>query len=209
MTMLQRGVTEADRAADGFPRGLAFGIVTDNEDPEGLARVRVKLDLHGEGQSSFWARIATPMAGPEMGFYALPEVDDEVLVAFIAEDASHPVVLGGVWNGRRVPPEANDGQNDRRLFRSRSGHELRFDDGAEPEIELRLKDGPRVHLTPDVALLEDANGNKVEIAASGTITIEASQAIELKAPQVKIDATQAEVKGSASCKIEGALVEIN
>ena len=210
MSMMQRGISEADRASDGFPRGLAFGVVTENEDPEGLGRVRVRLELHAEGQQSFWARVATPMAGPEIGFYALPEKDDEVLVGFIAEDASHPVVLGGVWNGRRPPPETNDdGNNDRRLFRSRSGHELRFDDGAAPEIELKLADGPRAHLTPDVALIEDANGNKVEISSSGTITIEATQAIEIKAPQVKIDATRAELKGSANCKIEGALVELN
>ncbi|MBF9031838.1 phage tail protein [Rhodobacterales bacterium HKCCE3408] len=202
--------SEADRASDGFPRGLAFGIVTDNEDPERLGRVRVKLELHGDGQSSFWARVATPMAGPEMGLYALPEIDDEVLVGFIAEDASHPVVLGGVWNGQRVPPETNDGNNDRRLWRSRSGHELRFDDGQNPEIELLLKDGPRVYLTPDTALMEDANGNKVEIAASGTITIEASAEIKLSAPQVKIDASgSAEMKASGNCKIQGAIVEIN
>ena len=115
------GNGEAERAADGFPRGLAFGRVTDNRDPEGLGRVRVKLELHSDDQASFWARIATPMAGPEIGAWFLPEIDDEVLVGFIGEDASHPVVLGGVWNSQQPPPETNsDGNNDRRLIRSRS-----------------------------------------------------------------------------------------
>ncbi|MEL6168988.1 MAG: phage baseplate assembly protein V [Pseudomonadota bacterium] len=210
--MFGRGGAEADRASDGFPKGLAFGVVTENDgDPEGLGRVRVRLELHAEGQSSFWARVAAPMAGPEMGFYALPEVDDEVLVGFIAEDPSHPVVLGGVWNAQRLPPETNPAgeANDRRLWRSRSGHEFRFDDGDAHEIELKLADGPRVHLTQDVALLEDANGNMVQIEASGAITIKGSTSITLEAPTVTIDAQQAEVKGSANCKVSGALVEIN
>ena len=37
------------------------------------------------------------MSGEEVGFYTLPDVNDEVLVGFIAEDPSHPVILGGVW----------------------------------------------------------------------------------------------------------------
>lgn len=211
-SMLPVRTKEADRASDGFLRGLAFGFVTKNDgDPEGLGRVRVKLDLHGEGQESFWARVAGPMAGDDFGMYLLPDIGDEVLVGFVAEDASHPVVLGGVWNGQKPPPETNPdkGENDRKLLRTRKKHELRFDDGDAHEIELKLFEGPRVYLTQDVALLEDANGNKVEITSSGAITIEASQSITLSAPTVKIDAQQAEVSGSASCKVSGALVEIN
>ncbi len=204
--------SEAERASDGFPRGLAFGVVTTNDgDPDGLGRVRVKLELHSEGQESFWARVAAPMAGGDIGFYTLPDVGDEVLVGFIAEDPTHPVILGGVWNGQKSPPDTNgkDEGNDRKIFRTRKKHELRFDDGDAHEIELLLADGPRLHLTQDFALLEDANGNMVKIEASGAITIEASQSITLTAPTVKIDAQQAEVSGSANCKVSGALVEIN
>ncbi|EEE35944.1 Rhs element Vgr protein [Rhodobacteraceae bacterium KLH11] len=204
--------SEAERAADGFSRGLALGVVTTNDgDPEGLGRVRVKLELYSDGQESFWARVAAPMAGGDIGFYTLPDVGDEVLVGFIAQDPTHPVVLGGVWNGQKPPPETNgDGEgNDRKVFRTRKMHELRFDDGDAHEIELLLADGPRLHLTQDFALIEDANGNKVEITSSGEINIEASQSITLSAPTVKIDAQQAEVSGSANCKVSGALVEIN
>lgn len=212
MNMLQVRSSEADRAVDGFQRGLAFGVVTKNDnDPDGLGRIRVKLEMHDDGQESFWARISTPMAGADFGFYLLPDVGDEVLVGFIAEDPSHPVILGGLWNGKKPPPESNgEGQaNDRKIFRTRKNHELRFDDGDAHEIELKLADGPRVHFTKDLAVLEDANGNSVKIEASGAITIEATQSITMKAPTVKIDAQQAELAGSANCKVTGALVEIN
>ncbi|MCG6986327.1 MAG: phage baseplate assembly protein V [Thiocapsa sp.] len=210
MARMMAGTGEAERAADGFPRGLAFGRVTDNQDPDGLGRVRVKLELHSNDQASFWARIATPMAGPEIGAWFLPEIDDEVLVGFIGEDASHPVVLGSVWNSRRPPPETNsDGNNDRRLIRSRSNHELRFDDGTANEIELTMEDGSRVYLAEGQAVLEDRQGNKVEIK-DGNVTVEATQKLTLKGTNVVLQATsQLEIKAGTTCKIQGTMVEIN
>ena len=213
MSMLARltgGGGEAERAADGFPRGLAFGRVTDNQDPENLGRVRVRLELHSDDQASFWARIATLMAGPEIGAWFLPEIDDEVLVGFIGEDPSHPVVLGGVWNSQQPPPETNsDGNNDRRLIRSRSHHELRFDDGDANEIELTMKDGSRIYLTDGHAVIEDRQGNKVEIK-DGNVTVEATQKLTLKGANVVLEATsQVEIKAGTTCKIQGTMVEIN
>jgi uncharacterized protein involved in type VI secretion and phage assembly len=212
MTMMQRiggATSEADRASDGFLRGLAFGVVTDNEDPDGLCRIRVRLELHRQDQQSFWARVATPMAGNAMGIYFLPEFGDEVLVGFIGQDPAHPVIIGAVWNGRKPPPETNDGNNDRRLIRTRAGHELRFDDGDANEIELKLAAGPRVYLAENTAILEDGGGNKVAIE-SGQITIEAQQKIKLSAPQIEIDASgKAEIKAGGTCKVQGAMVEIN
>jgi uncharacterized protein involved in type VI secretion and phage assembly len=213
MSMMARmagGGGEAERAADGFPRGLAFGRVTDNQDPESLGRVRVKLELHSDDQESFWARIAAPMAGPEIGAWFLPEIDDEVLVGFIGEDASHPVVLGSVWNSRQPPPETNsDGNNDRRLIRTRSKHELRFDDGEANEIELTMEDGSRVYLTDGHAVMEDRQGNKVEIK-DGNVTVEATQKLTLKGRNVVLEAaSQVEIKAGMTCKIQGMMVEIN
>ena len=212
MNMMRRmgaGTSEADRASDGFLRGLAFGIVTKNEDDDGLARIRVKLELHNDDQESFWARIATPMAGSNMGIYFLPEVGDEVLVGFIGQDPAHPVVLGAVWNGKLAPPETNDGKNDRRLVRSRAGHELRFDDGKANEIELKLKDGPRVYLAENKAILETDSGNTVTID-NGEITVKAGKKITLTATEVVIDASgKAEMKAGGTCKVQGAMVEIN
>lgn len=204
------GGGEAERAADGFPRGLAFGRVTDNRDPESLGRVRVKLELHSDDQSSFWARIAAPMAGPEIGVWFLPEIDDEVLVGFIGEDPAHPVVLGAVWNSQQPPPETNaDGNNDVRLIRSRSKHELRFYDGEANEIELTMEDCSRVFLAEGQAILEDRKGNKIEIK-DGDITIEATGKLTLKGANVVLQATsQVEIKAGTTCKVQGAMVEIN
>lgn len=210
MRMAGGGGSGSDGPSDGSPRGLAFGVVTNNVDPEKLGRVRVRLDLHSPDQDSFWARIATVMAGPEQGTYFLPDIGAEVLVGFIDREQAHPVVLGGVWNANQPPPDDNAHEsNDRRIIRTRAGHELRFDDGDANEIELKLADGPRVYLAKNTAILEDGAGNIVEIK-DGSISITADQKITLKAAQVIIDASgKAEVKAGGTCKVQGAMVEIN
>ena len=86
--------------------GVAIGIVTSVNDPEGRGRVRLNfpwLDLN----SSDWAPVAAPMAGSKRGVFFMPEVDDEVLVAFEHGDFDHPFVVGFLWNGVDKPPETD------------------------------------------------------------------------------------------------------
>ena len=107
----------------GIVRGVSVAIVAQNKDPEGLGRVKVRFPWRENPDESHWARIAVPMAGNGRGIWFLPEVDDEVLVAFDAERVEHPYVIGCLWNGQDLPPERNaDGRNDLRVIHSRSGH---------------------------------------------------------------------------------------
>lgn len=172
------------------PYGVVVAIVTNNQDPDGLGRVRLKFPWLSDEQESDWARLATPMAGPDRGVFFLPEVDDEVLVAFEHGDIRRPVVLGGLWNGQDAPPADNgDGANNLRLIRSRSGHTVRFDDsdGAE-KIEI-----------------VDASGNNriVIDTASNSITLSSDQDIVLSAPQGKIvlDGQELELKASSAATL--------
>ncbi|MDQ3855312.1 MAG: phage baseplate assembly protein V, partial [Chloroflexota bacterium] len=121
---------------------MVVGLVTNNQDPDGLGRVKVKFPWLSDEDESSWARIVTPMAGNDRGLYFLPEVDDEVLVAFEHGDVRFPYVLGALWNGKDKPPESNDdGRNDQRTIKSRSGHIIRLDDGDEAKLEILDKTG--------------------------------------------------------------------
>ena len=101
--------------------GVAVGIVTDNHDPEGLGRVKVRFPWLGEGVESDWCKVASFMAGDGRGAVFLPEIEDEVLVAFEQGDVNFPYVIGALWNSSDRPPETNaDGRNDVRKIRSRS-----------------------------------------------------------------------------------------
>lgn len=211
--LIGTGVDEAEREADGFIKGLAVGVVTDNEDNEGLARVRVRLPWHADGDTSFWARMAMPMAGKERGTYFLPEIGDEVLLGAENGDPSHFYVLGMLWNGQALPPTTNDdGNNNKRLIRSRAGHELRFDDDeSKPEIELKLEDGKHLVLDKDGVVLEDGQGNTIKIeTSSGAISITAGQQLNLKSTSVSIVADASmDIKASGTLTLKGAVVQIN
>jgi uncharacterized protein involved in type VI secretion and phage assembly len=141
--------------------GVAAGIVTNNKDPDGLGRVKLKFPWLSDNNESDWVRIACLMAGAQRGSFFLPEVGDEVLVAFEHGDINAPYVVGCLWNGQAKPPEDNqDGKNNIRKITSRSGHELVFDDNAEEKkekVELKTNAGHSL-------LLDDASGKeKVEI----------------------------------------------
>lgn len=70
-------------------------------------RIKVRFHWDREGESSRWVRVAHPAGSG----YVLPEVDDEVIVAFEHGDPDRPVVIGSVWNAAKPPPQESP-QND-------------------------------------------------------------------------------------------------
>src|SRR5579859_8088567 len=95
--------------------GLVVGTVSSVKDPENMGRVKVKLPWLASPEASStddmqetdWARMATPSGGNGRGFFWLPEVDDEVLVAFEHGDTARAFVVGALWNGQDKPPKGN------------------------------------------------------------------------------------------------------
>jgi len=196
----------------GMIRGVSVAVVAQNKDPEGLGRVKVRFPWRENPDESHWARLAVPMAGNNRGTWFLPEVGDEVLVACDAERVEHPYVLGSLWNGQEPPPETNsNGQNDIRKIRSRSGHEIIFDDGARGRIDIHLSDNKRVRMDPDGILISDDKGNQIEIKSTpGTISIQsnAKLSIQSKVIDIKADASMT-LQATGTLTIQGALVKIN
>jgi uncharacterized protein involved in type VI secretion and phage assembly len=116
--------------------GVVVGVVTNNKDPENLGRVKVKFPWLQASDESYWARIATHMAGSDRGSFFLPEAGDHLLVAFEHGDINYPFVLGALWtSGQRPPFDNADGKNNIRAIKSRSGHLLIFDDNDEENKE--------------------------------------------------------------------------
>lgn len=198
--------------------GVVVGIVTDNQDPEGLGRVKVKFPWLSEDEESYWARIAMLMAGHDRGSFYLPEVDDEVLLAFEHGDVRFPYILGMLWNGLDTPPYDNgDGNNDIRAIKSRSGHEIIFNDNDQSgNVEIHTNAGHKI-------LLDDSSGGEkitvVDKAGSNSIEIDSVQnAISIKSDlKLSIESTQIDIKASGMMNIEasgnltikGAIVMIN
>jgi hypothetical protein len=127
--------------------GVYYGVVVNTQDPLNQDRVRVKLPWldHSDDDQAYWAQLATPMAGNQYGWYTLPEIDDVVAVMFVAGHIAHPVILGGVWSTPDISPEPNeDGKNNFRGFRSRSGHRMVLDDSGSTKVYFADKSGKNV-----------------------------------------------------------------
>lgn len=151
-------------------QGLVTGLVTDVDDPEGQGRVRVTVQSMPGRPLTAWAPVAAPMAGDGRGICFPPEIDDEVVLGFLANDPEQPVILGYTWNGRDLPPTQHPRQ---RIIRSYNGHTIRMIDE-----------------TPGAAgagsiTIEDANGNIVSLS-NGKIRLQAVAVVEINAPVVTI-----------------------
>jgi uncharacterized protein involved in type VI secretion and phage assembly len=204
--------TEQNVEAGGHAKGVAVAIVTENRDSSGQGRIKVRFPWHDQPTNSHWARIATPMAGPSRGVYFVPEVDDEVLVAFERGDVRFPFIVGSLWNGVDKAPASNsDGKNDLRLIHSRKGHRLTFDDGARGRVRLELSDGKHIEFDDRGLRLDDGKGNSIAFASSsGSVEIKAAASLTIKAPSITIDATgTAAVKAGGTLTLNGTLVTIN
>jgi uncharacterized protein involved in type VI secretion and phage assembly len=166
---------------DGRYWGVVIGVVTNNRDPNGLNRVKVRFPWLSDDDESHWARVASPMAGNNRGFYCLPEVDDEVLVAFEHGVVEYPYVIGSLWNGKDAAPESNaDGKNNVRTLKSRSGSVIRLDDTKGKEkVEIIGANG-------GASIVLDLSNNSITIKADGDLTLQGQHVI-IKGVKVDIN----------------------
>jgi uncharacterized protein involved in type VI secretion and phage assembly len=150
--------------------GVAVAIVTNVDDPLKQGRIKVTFPWLDDKKESDWLRIATAMAGNNRGSFLMPEVNDEVLVAYDHGDSRFPIVIGFLWNGQDKPP--SDDVRDRRIM-SKNGHNIRFLDS-----------------TPDggsfgALIIEDAHGNRVTLC-NGKIQIHSVGVLEIDAPIITL-----------------------
>ena len=169
--------------------GVYSASVVDNRDPDGLGRVLVRVSAPTDGLAGdLWARVATMMAGRNRGTWFVPEVGDEVLVAFERGEAKEAYVIGALWNAKARPPAESPA--DVKLIRSRNGITLRIrDDRNNNALVLETPGGQRITLqdNPGSVRVEDANGNSVMLSASG-MTVNASATVTVNASRVEVSA---------------------
>ena len=207
----------ANAAADGdrsLCYGVVTAVVTSNQDPDQQGKVKIKLPGMTDGETGPWARVAVLMGGGDRGTFFLPEQGDEVLVAFDNGNLKLPYVIGGLWNGQDKPPDTNsDGKNNKRFIKSRSGHLLRLDDtqGAE-KLEIIDKSGDN-SITFDTAnnTITITSAKDITIsAAQGTLTLNA-KTVSISSTQDSTVAATGTLTLQASSKaaLKGATVDIN
>ena len=203
-------------AIEKIKSGVMVGLVTNNKDPEGLGRIKVKYPALDDTDESPWVRVASPMAGEERGFFYLPEVNDEVLIAFEQGHVQRPYMLGMLWNGKDKPPLSDavggDGLVNQRLIKSRSGHEILLDDtSGQEKVLIRSQSGHEI-------ILDDGNKNIIVSDGSNEVKLTASEMTIKVEGSLKLNANnEISLKSSGNLKIEaggmvtvkGATIDLN
>lgn len=214
--------------------GVVTGVVTSNNDPERLGRVQVKYPwlpkMNNSELSSCWARLAFVGGGANRGIVFLPEVNDEVLLAFENGDMSSPFVIGVLYNGKDKPPkgigeliDAGTKKVNERVIVSRSGHKIVFDDSSGKEkITIQDKTGKnKIEIDSTKNEFKIISEGKLDLQSKGDLTLTTDGKLTLKSKQdfaastdagmslkatkaVDINATQSvSIKGNQSVEVSG------
>jgi len=191
---------------------IAPGIVVNNIDSMVEGRLQVRIPTRPGIEP--WARLCAVGGGSGRGFYWVPQIDDEVLVAFHEGDLTDAFVLGGLWNSRDRPPASiqTDALNKRILktgIAGGLGHEVEFDDLLQ-SIKITSSTKQKVTIDPTKIELETGKVKITMDTLSQSITLEAPVSISLKSlGEVKIEGTNVSIQGTALTSISGGIVKIN
>ncbi len=190
---------------------IQSAVVVDNNDPEGLGRVKVKFPWL-DSDETVWIRVGTPHAGGGRGWISTPEIGDEVLVGFDQGDPEWPIVIDSLYNKDNAPHDDHkDDKNNKKLFVTKGGNAIIFSDAdgsqtititqGKNSIVLTL-DGPKISIKSD--------GGDISFK-SNNFKLEADSDIEIKAgANLKLEGgANVENKAAAENKISGAKVTVS
>ena len=196
------------------------GIVTNNNDPMNLGRVKLKFHLSPDYESD-WARVVSIGAGKNRGFDCLPEVNDEVLVGFEHGNIHRPYVIGGVWNGVDLPPTpvTNSVVKNKvrlRTIKTRTGHTFQFveEDKSKSKAGIYLKTagGHQVNLNDSQKMIEitTVDGHKITMRGKGkkrgrpaSINIKSTGSLNIQAK------TDINLNAKGNIRLKGKQIHLN
>jgi phage protein D len=209
---------------------IVVGLVTNNQDPDELGRVRVSYPALGNDHEGWWARVAGPAAGGRRGILMMPQPGDEVLLGFEHDDEERPVVIGSVWSGEGKPQELvhQDGSfalrsdkqvvvdaaegisitSDQKLTLTAAGDATLTTepggDGAPGNVNLTAKGKAAIKGATGVTVDSDAD---VAIEAKASLKLKSNAQLTIESGgQVEIKAGMLSIKANGVVQISGAQV---
>lgn len=217
---MSNGATQSPSASGLLPGvgGLAIGKVRQiDQDPDGQNRVLVEAPMIDPAGDGIWARLASPYASDAAGIFFYPEIGDEVVLGFLNDDPSFPVVLGSLYSKARTPPYTPDASNASKAIVTRNELTISLDD-ARKIIVIKTPGGQQITLSDDARsiALADSNNNKVtlssegialsscgnvSISAMGNVNIEAKGGAASITGATQISASAPNISASASAAI--------
>jgi len=206
-------------------QGPVYGIVCDNADPDGLGRVKVSLQAMGDTIVTNWI----PVLSLYSGAFFIPEIDDQVVVCFMGGSMDEACVIGGIWSDNQPPPVTDentasdlnqDGENNLRFIRSRSGHRIILDDKAgEEKIQVISADGgtrfeflaasETINITSNIDLTLEAKGKLNVKAEEGDFQF--TKNLKIQSDQIVVESKDqnVSVKAGKNLALKGNTVTLN
>jgi Rhs element Vgr protein len=187
--------------------GLQIGVVKALEGhPAGEPMVQVTLMAPTlSGEEGVWARLAAFYASNTFGAFFLPEIGDEVVLGFLSDDPTHPVVLGSLHSSKRATPYPLADTNHPKALVTREKLRIEFDD-EKKVLTLETPGGNRVVLSDEAKSirLEDQSGNVVEMAEGGiTLTTPKDLVLEAGGKVSAKAGSTLELEATADLKAQG------
>ena len=195
--------------------GVMVGKVINPVDAMALGRVQVRLPSIDSNDLSPWARVAVPMAGLLHGFYFIPNIGDEVLVAFEHGDLNAPYIIGSLWNALAPPPLPSPAPQIR-MIKTPLGNQIMFSE-SPPSIVINTPD-----MTPTVVIastgVQILSGTSVinmtpdgiTISGNPNLNLVATTALNITAPTITINGAAAtNVQSTGVVNVTAPLVKIN
>jgi phage baseplate assembly protein V len=208
--------------------GPFYGKVTDNKDDKKLGRVKVLLDIMGENINTDWIPVLSLYAGNEYGAYFIPEINDQVIVAFMDEKFMNGVVLGSIWSQVNKPPKSGensradfnqDGKNNLKFIKSRSGHKIILDDSdGDEKIQIIASDNKtRFEFSAKQKTINLNTDKDIKIEAKGKISIKAKEGdfkfdagLSVKGNNINLTGNKdIKLKANTNISINGPIVKLN
>jgi len=156
-------------------------------------------------QEGVWARLASFYASDGIGAFFIPEIGDEVVLGYLNNDPNNPIILGSLYSSKRAAPYELTADNYTKALVTKAELKVEFDD--EKKVITIVTPGENTVVLNDdekSILLQDQNGNKVELADSG-ITIDSPKDISITATgKITLDATgEVAITSKADVSVEG------
>ena len=194
--------------------GVMVGKVINLLDPLALGRVQVQLPSIDSLDLSPWARVAVPMAGIAHGFYFIPNINDEVLVAFEHGEVDAPYIVGSLWNAMAPPPMPSPIPQIR-MIRTLVGNTIMFTE-VPPSITIQTPSMQTIVMSPagiqvqTGASIINMTPDGITITGTPNLNLVASAALNINAPNVTINGAAAtNVQSAGVCNVTAPLVKIN
>ncbi|MCI4670773.1 MAG: type VI secretion system tip protein VgrG [Bacteroidia bacterium] len=184
--------------------GLHLGKVIqlkDDQNPDPDFRIKINIPGLHQNDDGIWARYGTPYGGNQRGFNFLPEIDDEVIVGYIGDDAREPVILGSLYSQANPSPLDNDDNNFLKGIITANEHKITFDE-ENNVLSIETQGGNSVVLDDQNGSikLSDSNNNVIEMN-SGGITLSNSSTIKIQSTNIELEGTNVNIVGNAATNI--------